>query len=239
MRFAGMVANMFNEEDRYFNVVQGPLVKGEKYEIGILLRRSVFGAIDGVFVKTHEYCGNIEGFHIFSRYSEMRRMFVVTEMTTGGIIAHSPVSPFKALLKAQYTLRKHKEKAYKVIKKHQERCHVNILVEDIPEHLRDKVIANQRAAEEKDTPVKGFLEDYDGQIILSDVRNFKSKKDFIEQAEKYLLKNKGCRIKVLHPCVTEILVGEEEWKPADDSDFKGKEITVYCADLDFESAKGK
>lgn len=100
MRFAGMVANMFNEEDRYFNVVNGPLIVGEKYDLGILLKYSVFGIIDGVFVTKHEYCGEIEGFHIFSRYCDKRRMFIVSEMTTGGIIAHSPLSAYGALLKA-------------------------------------------------------------------------------------------------------------------------------------------
>ncbi|MBJ8030708.1 hypothetical protein [Bacillus cereus group sp. N21] len=235
MRFAGMVANMFSEESRYFNVVNGPLVTGETYDLGILLKYSVFGMIDGVFVTEHEYCGEIEGFHIFSRYCDMRKMFIVSEMTTGGIISHSPVSVYRALLKARRSLRKNKEKALKIMKKHQERCYVNILVEDMPEHLRDKVIEKQRKQIEKRNPVQGFFEDYDGQIILSDVRNFKSKKEFVEQAEKYLLENKSCQETVIKPHVTNILVGEEEWKPADDPDFEGEEITVYCAEVHSEN----
>lgn len=231
MRFAGMVANMFNEEDRYFNVVNGPLIVGEKYDLGILLKYSVFGILDGVFVTEHEYCGEIEGLHIFSRYCGKKRMFIVSEMTTGGIIAHSPLSAYGALLKAKYLLKKNKEKAYKFLKKLQERCYVNILVEDIPEHLRDKVIEVQRNLIAKRNPVKGFFEDYDGQTILSDVRNFKSKKEFVEQAEKYLLENQWGEKIVVKAHVTEILVGEEEWKPADDPDFEGEEITVYCAEV--------
>ncbi|MDP7980118.1 hypothetical protein [Bacillus multifaciens] len=235
MRFAGMVANMFNEEDRYFNAIQGPLIVGEKYDVGVIINKVVFGAIDGVFVETQEYCGNIEGIHLFSRYSVSKRMFVITEMTTGKIVAHSLVSAYKAFLKAQYMLRKNIEKAHKSLELHQKRCYVNILAEDIPEHLRDKVIEGQKAQIEKRKPVQGFFEDYDGQIILSDVRNFKSKKEFVEQAEKYLLENKGCRETVIKPHVTEIIVGEEEWKPADDPDFDGEEITVYCAEIHSEN----
>jgi hypothetical protein len=123
------------------------------------------------------------------------------------------------------------------MKKHHERCYVNILVEDIPEHLRDKVIEVQKnLIAKKRNPVQGFFfEDYDGQTILSDVRNFKSKKEFVEQAEKYLLENKWNEKIVVKAHVTEILVGEEEWKPADDPDFEGEEITVYCAEIHSEN----
>ncbi|MEW4154168.1 hypothetical protein Q0N88_30950 [Bacillus thuringiensis] len=38
-----------------------------------------------------------------------------------------------------------------------------------------------------ETVIKGFLEDYDGLIVLSDIRNFKGEKEFVEQAEKYIL----------------------------------------------------
>ncbi|MED2764848.1 hypothetical protein P4283_22870 [Bacillus thuringiensis] len=152
-----MVANMFSEESSYFNVVNGPLIVGKKYDLGIFLKYSVSGIIDGVFVTEHEYCGEIEGFHIFSRYCDMRRMFIVSEMTTGGIIAYSPLSAHGALLKARYLLEKNKEKAYKIMKKHQERYYVNILVEDISEHLIDKVIEKQKNLIAKRNPVQVFL----------------------------------------------------------------------------------
>ncbi|MGR5968060.1 hypothetical protein ACT7C1_06245 [Bacillus paranthracis] len=59
----------------------------------------------------------------------------------------------------------------------------------------------------------------------------KVKKEFVEQAEKYLLENQWGEKIVVKAHVTEILVGEEEWKPADDPDFEGEEITVYCAEV--------
>ena len=59
-------------------------------------------------------------------------------------------------LKAKYLLKKNKERAYKIMKKHHERCYVNILVEDIPEHLRDKVIEVQKNLIAKRNPVQGF-----------------------------------------------------------------------------------
>ncbi|KFN03841.1 hypothetical protein D0U04_17865 [Bacillus clarus] len=79
--------------------------------------------------------------------------------------------------------------------------------------------------------VKGFLEDYDGQIILGDVRNFKNKKEFVEQAEKYLLENRGYPVTVFQPYATNIFVGEDEWKITDEPDFEGEEVTVYCAEI--------
>ncbi|MFZ7936239.1 hypothetical protein ACO1D2_11655 [Bacillus thuringiensis] len=87
------------------------------------------------------------------------------------------------------------------------------------------------------TVIKGFLEDYDGLIVLSDIRNFKDEKEFVEQAEKYIVENRGYRIPVLQPQVTDIIVGDEEWKPADDPDIEGEKITVYCSDLDWESSE--
>ncbi|MED2764847.1 hypothetical protein P4283_22865 [Bacillus thuringiensis] len=69
---------------------------------------------------------------------------------------------------------------------------------------------------------------------MSDVRNFKSKKEFVEQVEKYLLENKGHPKVVVRPHVTEILIGEE-WKNADNPDFDGEEITVYCEEIHSEN----
>ncbi|HDX9530180.1 TPA: hypothetical protein ROX84_005487 [Bacillus thuringiensis] len=85
--------------------------------------------------------------------------------------------------------------------------------------------------------VKCFFEDYDGEIVLSDVRNFKDADDFVKQAETHVAETRGFRIPILQPTVTDILVGEEEWKPDDDSDFEGKKITVYCSVIDQENSE--
>ena len=76
-----------------------------------------------------------------------------------------------------------------------------------------------------------FFEDYNGDVILSDINNFKDEKDFVEQAEAYLLENRGYFIPVTPPTVEDILVGDEEWKPGDDDDFEGEKMTVYTAVL--------
>ncbi|EOA3906178.1 MULTISPECIES: hypothetical protein [Bacillus cereus group] len=85
--------------------------------------------------------------------------------------------------------------------------------------------------------IKCFFEDYDGEIVLSDVRNFKDADDFVKQAETYVAETRGFRIPILQPTVTDILVGEEEWKPEDDPDFEGKKITVYCSVIDQENSE--
>ncbi|MGE6620016.1 hypothetical protein [Bacillus mycoides] len=87
------------------------------------------------------------------------------------------------------------------------------------------------------TVIKGFLEDYDGLIVLSDIRNFKDGEEFVEQAEKYILENRGHRIPVLQPQVTEIMIGDEEWKPGDDPNIEGERITVFCSELDLENSE--
>lgn len=83
--------------------------------------------------------------------------------------------------------------------------------------------------------IKGFFEEYDGEIVLGDVRNFKDEKDFIEQAEKYVKETRGYRVPVLQPQVTDIKFNDEEWQPADVEDFDGEKITVYCSELDYEN----
>lgn len=88
-----------------------------------------------------------------------------------------------------------------------------------------------------DTVIKGFFEDWDGEMVLSDIRNFKDEKDFLEQAEKYVKETRGYRVPVLEPSITEIKFNDEEWHPADDEDFEGEKITVYCSDLDWENSE--
>lgn len=86
-------------------------------------------------------------------------------------------------------------------------------------------------------PVIGFFEDWDGEMVLSDIRNYKDEHEFLEQAEKYVTETRGYRVPVLQPSVMDIVFNDEEWKPADDPDFKGEKITVYVSDLDYENAE--
>lgn len=85
--------------------------------------------------------------------------------------------------------------------------------------------------------VKGFFEDWDGEMVLSDVRNYKDESDFLEQAEKYVTMTRGYRVPVLKPKVTEIKFNGEEWSFDDVEDFEGDEITVYYSDLDWENTE--
>lgn len=85
--------------------------------------------------------------------------------------------------------------------------------------------------------IKGFFEDYDGEMVLSDVRNYKDSKDFLEQAEKYVEQTRGYHVPVLEPVKTEIVFDDEEWQNADTATINGKKITVYKSDLDWENAE--
>ena len=76
-----------------------------------------------------------------------------------------------------------------------------------------------------------FLEDYDGTIVLGDVRKFRDAKDFLAKAETYIEETRGHRMPVSEPTITEIKVNEEKWEPADVAEFEGKVLTVYTSDL--------
>jgi hypothetical protein len=83
--------------------------------------------------------------------------------------------------------------------------------------------------------VKGFFEDYDGDIVLGDIRSFNDKQDFVEQAERYVAETRGYRVPLLEPTVEDIKFNDEDWKPADDPDFEGEKITVYVSGLDYDN----
>jgi hypothetical protein len=87
-------------------------------------------------------------------------------------------------------------------------------------------------------PVKGFFEDYDGEIVLSDIRNFNNESEFVEQAEKYVQETRGYYVPTVRASlnITDIVFNDEEWKPADDPDFEGEKLTVYVIGLDYENA---
>ncbi|RIJ63621.1 hypothetical protein [Rummeliibacillus sp. POC4] len=91
--------------------------------------------------------------------------------------------------------------------------------------------------------VKGFMEDWDGEIILSDTHNFKDDKDFIKQAEDYVKTTRGYKVPVLPPTLLEIVYnGEQEecWASksyAMKTGFDGETLTVYRSDLDWDNAE--
>lgn len=85
--------------------------------------------------------------------------------------------------------------------------------------------------------VTGFFEDWDGEIVLSDIRNYKDSTDFLQQAEKYVTETRGYRVPVLEPSITEIIFNDEEWQNADVAEIEGEKITVYASDLDWENAE--
>ena len=79
--------------------------------------------------------------------------------------------------------------------------------------------------------IKDFLEDYDGVMVLGDVRNFHDAKDFLIKAEAYVEETRGHRMPVSEPTITEIKLNEEKWEPADVAEFEGKVVTVYMSDI--------
>ncbi|MGM7720618.1 hypothetical protein [Metabacillus sp. Hm71] len=90
-----------------------------------------------------------------------------------------------------------------------------------------------------------FLEDWDGEIVLSDIRNFKDENDFLEQAEKYVKETRGYKVPLFKPLLMEIVyngdVYDECWQSksyAQKTGFKGEVITVYKSTLDYDNAEG-
>ena len=67
--------------------------------------------------------------------------------------------------------------------------------------------------------IKGFFEDWDGKEILSDVRNFKDERDFVEQATKYVEKTRGYYVPLINVVKTVIIFNDEEWRYKDDVDL--------------------
>jgi len=94
--------------------------------------------------------------------------------------------------------------------------------------------------------IKGFFEDWDGEEVLSDIRNFKDEKDFLEQATKYVEETRGYHIPLINVVKTVIIFNGEEWRYKDDVDlwneveeekFIGEELVVYKAELDYGSVE--
>lgn len=85
--------------------------------------------------------------------------------------------------------------------------------------------------------LKGFFEDWDGEIVLSDIRNYKSAEEFVERAKEYVEETRGHRIPVFPPTLTDIKYNDEEWQPADVAEFEGTVITVYCSYIDNDNSE--
>ena len=96
----------------------------------------------------------------------------------------------------------------------------------------------------KNRAIKGFFEDYDGEMVLSDIRNFKDDKDFMEQAQKYVDETRGQHMPLSEPVVLSIIYNNEGaedcWKTKSDAEkinFHGEEITVYQSAINNEPIK--
>lgn len=82
--------------------------------------------------------------------------------------------------------------------------------------------------------VEGFFEDYDGEEVLSDIRNFKDETDFKQQASKYVEATRGYKCDLSDVTKTKIIFSGEEWMyelTAEDEEFSGKQIEVYHSEI--------
>jgi hypothetical protein len=86
-----------------------------------------------------------------------------------------------------------------------------------------------------------FYENWDGDMVLSETSNFINEEDFLEQARKYVNETRGYNVPVAREnveVVTIIVNDEGEWHSkmiAEEDNFKGRELTVYKTDLDWDS----
>ncbi len=90
--------------------------------------------------------------------------------------------------------------------------------------------------------VEGFMEDWDGEIVLSDIRNFKDENDFLEKAEKYVEETRGYKVPLFKPTKIEVVYNPDNdehcWMGkifAERANFEGETITVYKSVLDYDS----
>lgn len=89
-------------------------------------------------------------------------------------------------------------------------------------------------------PIKGFFEDWEGEIVLSDTKNYESAQEFLKKAQEYVKDTRD----EFYPIgenyrVRDILVSDDCWRYVDDSKEGsniGKKIEVYETDIlyDFE-----
>jgi hypothetical protein len=84
-----------------------------------------------------------------------------------------------------------------------------------------------------------FYQDYDGEMVLSGISNFKDEKDFLNQAQQYINATITYHVPLVESdvkVITVIVNDEGEWS-SDLTAFEGKELTVYIVDLDWENAE--
>lgn len=90
--------------------------------------------------------------------------------------------------------------------------------------------------------LKGFYEDWCGEIVLSEVSRFKDQEDFLEQAQKYFTYTRGFHVPAIKEnieIITIVVNEDEEWyskKSAEEEGFVGRELLVYKVDFDYEKA---
>jgi len=77
--------------------------------------------------------------------------------------------------------------------------------------------------------VKGFMEDWDGEIVISDVRNYKDANDFLEQATKYASETRGYKVPLSEPEIMTVFYNDEndEQSWSTNNEFNGEELSVY------------
>lgn len=85
--------------------------------------------------------------------------------------------------------------------------------------------------------VKGFMEDWDGEMVIGDIRNFKDEQDFLEKAKAYVYETRGYKVPVLPPTQMEVTYSEKigEWWIGEREGAEGQIITVYKSDLEWEN----
>lgn len=87
--------------------------------------------------------------------------------------------------------------------------------------------------------LKGFYEDWDGEIVLSEVSRFKDENDFLKQAQKYFDYTRGYHVPVKENAevITIVVNEDEEWYTknlAEKEGFEGRELTVYKVEFDYD-----
>ncbi|MGG0889923.1 hypothetical protein [Cytobacillus horneckiae] len=85
--------------------------------------------------------------------------------------------------------------------------------------------------------LKGFFECWDGEMVLSDIRNFKDEADFIQRAQDYVSETRGQKIPLSEPTLSVIKINDEEWANVDVAEFEGEVITVFVSDIEWEKGK--
>lgn len=88
-----------------------------------------------------------------------------------------------------------------------------------------------------------FYQDYDGEMVLSEVANFTDEKDFLNQAQQYVNSTITQDVPLVSTKVEVVSIvanNEGEWHSkmiADEIAFEGEELEVYKVDIDWDNQK--